>query len=191
MSDAPTGVKHDAGKPRVDLIPPVALLQPGAVLAYGAEKYDEHNWKNHDPAKGAARTEAAMLRHLQRYKSGETHDPESGLHHLSHMVTNAMMLLEFARMRGDELPELYNPPPTGCVGLGEEDDPLPSASIMPPERTRHGLGRDAPERVALLRELVNDPVFGAEARDELEGLGLPVGSLRPHPFGGTEDSPRR
>lgn len=34
----------------------------------------------------------ALYRHLQAYRSGESHDPESGLHHLSHALTNIAFL---------------------------------------------------------------------------------------------------
>ena len=41
------GAKYDAGKPRMDLIPPEAMLALGAVLEVGARKYSfvvENEW---------------------------------------------------------------------------------------------------------------------------------------------------
>lgn len=42
MSDAEAGTKHDAGKPRADLLPPDALLEVARVLDYGAKKYTQY-----------------------------------------------------------------------------------------------------------------------------------------------------
>lgn len=38
MSDT-AGLKYDSGKPRLDLVPPEAVMALGYVLTYGAEKY--------------------------------------------------------------------------------------------------------------------------------------------------------
>ena len=85
-----TAVKHDADKPRLDLIPPEALIAVGEVFAYGAEKYEDWNWR-----KGMAhsRLVSALLRHLMAHQMGEDKDPESGHTHLAHMACNALMLL--------------------------------------------------------------------------------------------------
>ena len=83
-------IKHDADKPRLDLIPPEALIAVGEVFAYGAEKYGEWNWR-----KGMehSRLVSALLRHLMAHQMGEDKDPESGYTHLAHMSCNALMLL--------------------------------------------------------------------------------------------------
>jgi len=85
-----TAIKHDADKPRLDLIPPEALMAVGEVFAYGAEKYGDWNWR-----KGMAhsRLVSALLRHLMAHQMGEDKDPESGYTHLAHMTCNALMLL--------------------------------------------------------------------------------------------------
>ena len=84
-------IKHDADKPRLDLIPPEALIAVGEVFAYGAEKYGEWNWR-----KGMehSRLVSALLRHLMAHQMGEDKDPESGHTHLAHMSCNALMLLD-------------------------------------------------------------------------------------------------
>lgn len=38
------GIKYDAGKPRLDLLPPKAILAIGEVMTYGAAKYGANNW---------------------------------------------------------------------------------------------------------------------------------------------------
>jgi hypothetical protein len=86
------GRKDDKGKPRMDLLPARALLDIGAVLAYGAERYGAENWRLVENAR--ERYLAAALRHVFRWKLGEAADPESGLSHLAHAATNLMFMLE-------------------------------------------------------------------------------------------------
>jgi hypothetical protein len=88
-----SGVKHDAGKLRLDLIPPEALRAMGDVLTHGADKYGDHNWER---GISADRLYAALLRHLLAWREGETTDSESGLPHLAHALTNAGMLVTLA-----------------------------------------------------------------------------------------------
>lgn len=84
------GRKSDQGKPRLGLIPPVALIRMGECLAYGAEKYGEGeveaNWRK--VANGRARYLDATLRHLVAYMDGEEIDPESGITHIGHALCN-------------------------------------------------------------------------------------------------------
>ncbi|MDR2745269.1 MAG: DUF5664 domain-containing protein, partial [Desulfovibrio sp.] len=89
-----SGVKHDAGKLRLDLVPPEILRALGEVLTYGADKYTDHNWE-----RGIApdRVYAALMRHLLAWREGEAIDAESGLPHLAHALTNAGMLLTLER----------------------------------------------------------------------------------------------
>lgn len=81
------GVRFDTGKARVDLLDTEFLEQIGKVLAFGAGKYDEHNWR-----KGIAvsRNIAAALRHTFAAMRGEDTDPESGLPHLAHAACDLM-----------------------------------------------------------------------------------------------------
>lgn len=107
------GIKHDAGKIRPELIPPVSTRQQGAVLGYGAVRYSADNWQKHDIDVGIKRHIGALLRHITSYQGGEALDPESGLHHLSHVLTNASFLVWAAdrqsqRDTGVGLPERWN-----------------------------------------------------------------------------------
>lgn len=85
-----TFVKHDSGKNRVDLLPPEALEEIGLVLAFGARKYADENWRE-----GAdwSRYYGAALRHLFAWKRGEDVDPETGLSHLAHASCCLMFLI--------------------------------------------------------------------------------------------------
>ena len=81
-------VKHDTGKLRYGLIPPIAEMEMVKVLTFGAEKYSPDNWKNVDDL---SRYVDAALRHISAYRLGEQNDQETGHHHLAH----AMCCLSF------------------------------------------------------------------------------------------------
>lgn len=87
---ANTGMKFDTDKLRFDLIPAIATEGLAAVLTHGAKKYKPNNWRSVDPE----RYVAAFERHWHAYISGEMLDPESGLPHLAHCMTNLTFLLE-------------------------------------------------------------------------------------------------
>ncbi len=90
------GVKFDAGKIRMDLVPPESIMAEAAVYTYGAIKYDD--W-NHAKGMRRGRLVAALLRHTMAYMLGEENDPESGLPHTWHMRCCTGMLV-CADMRG-------------------------------------------------------------------------------------------
>lgn len=90
------GIKHDAGKPRMDLVPPDAVIAMACVLADGAKKYGDRNW---ELGMAWSRPYAALLRHLYAWWGGEDIDPESGRQHLWHVLTNAAFLVAYA-LRG-------------------------------------------------------------------------------------------
>ncbi|ATO56886.1 MULTISPECIES: dATP/dGTP diphosphohydrolase domain-containing protein [Bartonella] len=84
--------KNDSGKPRVDLIPPLTLLEVGRVLEFGANKYGASNWLH---GMNWSRLYGAALRHLLAWFGGEDKDLESGLPHLAHAVCCLLFLMEF------------------------------------------------------------------------------------------------
>ena len=92
LGDKSIGVKYDGGKPRFDLIPAVPLETLAKIYTMGAEKYADRNWE-----KGIqySRIYAAVMRHLNKYWSGENLDPESDLPHLAHAAWGLLALLEF------------------------------------------------------------------------------------------------
>lgn len=87
-------VRLDVDKPRMDLISAISVEGTATVLAFGAKKYAEHNWR-----KGMkwGRTIASLLRHTFKFMAGEDVDPESGLPHVDHIACNAMFLQEYFR----------------------------------------------------------------------------------------------
>ena len=89
-----TGRKDDQGKLRYDLVPWRALRALAAVLTHGAAKYGEQTWNIPDP-KG--RYHAALMRHIEAWRSGEDIDPDSGLPHLAHAIANVVFLFEVSQ----------------------------------------------------------------------------------------------
>jgi len=88
------GKKYDKGKPPMALLPHYPLREIAAVLGFGAQKYNAHNWR-----KGIdwSREMSALLRHLGAFNEGEDLDPESGLPHLAHAGCCLLFLMEFTR----------------------------------------------------------------------------------------------
>ncbi len=84
------GMKFDTGKLQYSLIPTSATHALAEVLTYGANKYAPNNWQLVE--NGEVRYMDALFRHLEAFRSGETHDPESGIHHLAHVLTNVAFL---------------------------------------------------------------------------------------------------
>ncbi|AUO78964.1 hypothetical protein [Salinibacter phage M8CC-19] len=103
--DNSKGVKFDAGKPRLDLIPERTMFDVGHVFGHGADKYDRdedgnptteiyrNNWRE---GMRHGRVAGAALRHIFAWKQGEDFDPDSGLPHLAHAICSLMMLNEYA-----------------------------------------------------------------------------------------------
>lgn len=85
-----TGLKYDTGKLQYSLIPTSTTKALAEVLTYGANKYAPNNWQLVD--NGEVRYMDALFRHLEAFRYGETHDPESGIHHLAHVLTNVAFL---------------------------------------------------------------------------------------------------
>lgn len=91
---AEPGRKDDAGKPRLELVPPKALLAVGAVLGYGAVRYGAENWRRVEHAE--SRYLGAALRHVLAHLDGERVDPDSGKPHLAHAACSLLFVLELA-----------------------------------------------------------------------------------------------
>lgn len=86
------GEKHDAGKPRYDLMPVDAERMVIDVLTYGAMKYAPENWRHVEDAH--ARYYAAARRHMEAWRSGELSDSETDCHHLAHAICCLLFQLQ-------------------------------------------------------------------------------------------------
>jgi len=87
------GVKHDASKPRWDLLPIRETEEVVHVLTAGSVKYSDDNWKIVDNSRN--RYFAALMRHVMAWWTGETFDPETKRHHLAHAVCCCLFLMWF------------------------------------------------------------------------------------------------
>jgi hypothetical protein len=85
--DAPKALRYNVDKPKWSLVHFASLIPMIEVLTFGAIKYAPHNWKK--PMNGEEILES-MQRHLSALFDGETHDKESKLHHIGHIMANAM-----------------------------------------------------------------------------------------------------
>lgn len=84
------GVKHDSDKTRYDLVPSEALEMVAKIFTMGAKKYNDDNWKFVEEK----RYISALMRHLEAHRQGKFLDSESGLPHLAHVATNALIMLQ-------------------------------------------------------------------------------------------------
>jgi hypothetical protein len=85
------GMKAHTGKLRYGLLKylyGVVDLIVG-VLTFGAQKYDDHNWRD----VGKEYYIDAGGRHVSKWMQGERNDKDSGIHHLAHAITNYMFVL--------------------------------------------------------------------------------------------------
>lgn len=98
MSSEAGGLRYNTGKLKWSLVSWKALGPMVRVLMFGAEKYDDHNWK-----KGLNWTEIleSMQRHMNAFIDGEDDDPESKLSHVGHILCNAMFLSYMFLFRKD------------------------------------------------------------------------------------------
>ena len=81
------GSRHNKDKRKWSLVHYKSLEPLVEVLEFGAKKYAPENWK-----KGLDKKEIleSMMRHLTALMDGEENDKESGLHHIGHLMCNAM-----------------------------------------------------------------------------------------------------
>jgi len=92
------GIKYDGEKPKMHLLPPKALIEVAKVLTFGAQKYDEENWRKLDNLQ--SRYSSGALRHIFAHIDDEEIDPESGLSHLAHAVCCLLFKLEIELENG-------------------------------------------------------------------------------------------
>ena len=94
------GVKYDGEKPRMHLLPPKAILEVGKVLTFGANKYDEENWRKLEDLQN--RYSSAALRHIFAHNDGSILDDDSGLSHLAHAICCLLFKLEIELEQKDK-----------------------------------------------------------------------------------------
>ena len=93
-----TGGQKGVKPERFGLLPTEGLNAIARVFGFGAQKYDDHNWR-----KGYewSKSYDALMRHMTAFWGGETIDPESGLPHLAHAGFHIMVLLTWLETQGE------------------------------------------------------------------------------------------
>lgn len=86
------GLRYDAGKNQLDLIPSEWIEGLGLICTMGAQKYEPRNWE-----KGMkwGKVFGPLLRHAFKFWRGERVDEESELHHMLHTAWNALALYTY------------------------------------------------------------------------------------------------
>jgi len=96
------GIKFDAGKVQLELVPPELLFSVGTILTFGALKYSERNWE-----KGMSwgRVFGALMRHMWSWWAGNGPtsksfmfgdlDDETGHSHLWHAAACISFLIAY------------------------------------------------------------------------------------------------
>lgn len=115
VTNALTGGEKGAKPEAFALIPVEPLRELARVYGYGAGKYAPRNWeKGYD----WSLSESALLRHVMAHWSGETRDPETGLHHLAHAMFHCCAMIEWAETH----PELDDRPVMDRYRPSEPED---------------------------------------------------------------------
>lgn len=111
-----SGIKHDASKPRLDLLPFVALTHVAEVLGHGAERYGPHNWRS---GIETSRLLAAALRHIFAYARHDRfdYDDDTGFHHLAHAICELLFILE-NDLTNTAIDDRYTQPVKSSAGAG-------------------------------------------------------------------------
>ena len=81
--------RFNDGKPQLSYVPAEQMRAVARALTYGAVKYERDNYRKGFPIASLC---DSLLRHTFALLAGETHDPESGLHHVDMINANAGFL---------------------------------------------------------------------------------------------------
>ena len=74
------------------LVPPIAIAQMSLAFENGAGKYGPFNWR--EKTISSTVYYGAAMRHLQAWYDGEDFAPDSGVHHLAHVMACCAMVLD-------------------------------------------------------------------------------------------------
>lgn len=100
-------MKYDSGKAPIHLVPTLAIESAARVLEFGAKKYGENNWRDDINTTAWSRSYSSLQRHLMSYWNKVDTDPESGLLHLDHALTQ-IMILRVAYEEGKDMDDRYD-----------------------------------------------------------------------------------
>lgn len=92
-----TGGQKGVKAQRHSLLPRHGLDVIAEVFGFGAQKYEDHNWRR---GYEWSKSYDALQRHLTAWWDGEDIDPESGLSHLGHAGFHILVLATWERLDG-------------------------------------------------------------------------------------------
>ena len=92
LADTNPKTAYGKAKPPMQYVPPVALLELGLVMEFGAKKYGPMNWRK-DPITASTYYDA-LMRHAALYWDGNDRDLESKRKHLGHIKACCAILLD-------------------------------------------------------------------------------------------------
>lgn len=98
------GVKHDAGKPRTELIPTEFIIEVAKALTFGANKYGDDNFRQ---GISYRRLLGAAKRHIELELARIETDSDSGHSHLAHAGASLAMYA-FMKAHRPDLDDRYN-----------------------------------------------------------------------------------
>lgn len=96
------GTRDNTGKLDWSLVDFEALEPMVKVLEFGAKKYERDNWKKGGKLFTSLSILNSLMRHVFALVSGETHDLESGLPHIGHIMCNAMFWSRLIGMKSND-----------------------------------------------------------------------------------------
>lgn len=102
MDTQEKALRYNDGKLRWSLVHFTSLRPMVRVLEFGAVKYAVANWQ-----KGLNRRDIleSLIRHATDLLDGQELDPDSGLHHIGHIMCNAMFYQYFVDHPEKEVPQ--------------------------------------------------------------------------------------
>ena len=84
-------IKNGELKPKMSLIPQLAMKEVAKVLTYGEAKYERFNYSKEQYTTTYI---DACLRHVNEFLMNKNIDDESGLNHLAHAAANLLICLD-------------------------------------------------------------------------------------------------
>jgi hypothetical protein len=156
-------------KPSMSNVPPVALLALMAAMKDGRGKYGQMNWRD-DKVSSEIYYDAAM-RHLLAWLDGEDFAPDSGVHHLGHVMACCAIILDATSlaMLNDNRPKkgMFG---AMLEGISKKNSAATIGEVKPIEQ------RDAEKLASLDKKIYEDVVTEVtqivREKEHIEGMCL-------------------
>jgi hypothetical protein len=170
---------YGQAKPGVHAIPPVALLHLGRGMEDGEAKYGLTNWRENEVS--ASVYYDAAFRHMAAWWDGEQIAPDSGVHHLGHVMACCAILLDAEHMGklNDDRPSV---PGTFADVVKAMTRPMGERAVRAPEAMTAPYGEEQPDIQTprdpdVSQGIVSKPEVRSRARVECREMA----SIKPLP----------